>query len=158
MAGHSSKKKSGIPTQTQVSAGGVAFQPASEEGLKVVVVAVGRSRRWQLPKGLVEPNELPEEAALREVEEEAGVQTKLLAPIKTIEYWYVGTHKGQRVRFHKFVHFYLLAYRSGNVQDHDWEVHEARWMPISQAVDKLAFANEQTVVKKARQMIEERHT
>ena len=33
---------------------------------------------WDFPKGMVEPGETPEEAAVKETEEEAGVQGALL--------------------------------------------------------------------------------
>jgi 8-oxo-dGTP pyrophosphatase MutT (NUDIX family) len=77
-----------------------------------------------------------------------------VAPIDVVEYWYVAVDGGERVRFHKFVHFFLLAYVGGDVRDHDHEVHEARWVPIHDAALLLAFASERDVTERARQMIE----
>jgi 8-oxo-dGTP pyrophosphatase MutT (NUDIX family) len=116
----------------------------------VALVCAGAQRRWQLPKGIVEPDEAPEAAALREVREEAGVDATLVAPLDTIEFWYVGDHEGARVRFRKRVHFFLMRYRAGDVADHDHEVHEARWFPLDEAERALAFRNERDVVAKAR--------
>ncbi len=141
-----------IKTVTQVSAGGVVFR-RREGQVEVVLISVGDPPRWQLPKGLVDAGEAPEVAALREVREEAGVEAELVAPIDRIEYWYIAAEQGQRIRYHKFVHFYLLAYRSGEVSDHDYEVHEARWVGLDQALQMLAFANERRVVEQAREMI-----
>lgn len=146
---------SAAPTKTQVSAGGVAYRER-EGRTEVAIVSVGERRRWQLPKGLVGEGEPPEAAAMREVREEAGVETQLVAPIETIEYWYQARERGAPVRFHKFVHFYLLRYVAGDVADHDHEVHEARWAEIGEARDALAFANEKRVVARALEMIEER--
>jgi len=115
---------------------------------EVVLVSVGPQHRWQLPKGLVEPGEPPEQTAAREVREEAGVDADLVAPIDVIEYWYVATHSRERVRYHKRVHFFLFRYRSGDVADHDHEVHEARWVPAADAPEMLAFANERRVVER----------
>jgi 8-oxo-dGTP pyrophosphatase MutT (NUDIX family) len=145
---------SGVLTKEQVSAGGVAFRRAGGR-VEAALISVGERARWQLPKGLVGRNEPPESAALREVREEAGVECELIAPIDTAEYWYYGGARGGgRVRFHKFVHFYLLRYVSGDVADHDAEVNEARWFEIGAACAALAFKSERQIAERAREMIE----
>ncbi len=141
-------------TQQQVSAGGVAFRQLDGQ-IEVALIAVGEGR-WQLPKGTVEKDESNEDAAQREVREEAGVETELLGRIDTTEYWYFTHNHGQRIRYHKFVHFFLMRYLSGDVADHDWEVNEARWVEIGEAQRTLSFKNEQQVVAKAEKMIAER--
>ena len=143
-----------LPVVDQVSAGGVAYRRTGAI-IEVALISVGKDNRWQLPKGIVDPGETPEVTAVREVQEEAGLQTELLEQLDKIEYWYVGNKGSQRVRFHKFVYFYLLRYSSGNIQDHDWEVHEARWVEISQAQQMLAFKSEKLVVAKAAEKISE---
>jgi 8-oxo-dGTP pyrophosphatase MutT (NUDIX family) len=140
------------PTRLQVSAGGVAFRQR-EDQIEVVLISVGEEPRWQLPKGLVGEEEPPEAAAIREVREEAGIETVMIGPIDTIEYWYWTKQRGQRVRFHKFVHYYLLRYVAGDTRDHDHEVNEARWVEIGQAQEVLAFKNEKGVVARAGEMI-----
>ena len=144
-----------LRTERQVSAGGVAFRRhAPNEIAEVALVCVGPQRRWQLPKGIVEEGESPEAAAIREVREEAGIHATLIAPLETVEYWYVGTPRGgERVRYHKFVHFFLLEYQGGDVRDHDAEVEEARWVAASDAVDLLAFKSEQRVMREARALL-----
>lgn len=142
-----------IPTRLQISAGGVAFHKKGSK-IFVALISVGDARRWQLPKGIVGAHEASEAAALREVREEAGVTTELVEQIDKVEYWYYSTDRGQRVRFHKFVHFYLLRYKSGDVSDHDSEVNEARWIEIDEAIGMLAFDSEKKVVRRAKEMIE----
>ncbi|MFT2007495.1 NUDIX hydrolase [Pontibacter sp. 13R65] len=137
-----------LPTHEQVSAGGVAYR-TTNAGTEVALISVGSGKRWQLPKGLVDSRETPEATAVREVQEEAGIATKLIQKIHTIEYWYVGSKGGKKVRFHKFVHFFLLQYLSGKTEDHDWEVNEARWVPLDQAKTMLAFRSERDVLQKA---------
>jgi 8-oxo-dGTP pyrophosphatase MutT (NUDIX family) len=142
-----------LPTESQASSGGVAFRRKRDGAIEVALIAVGDKHRWQLPKGTIEPGESPEHTALREVREEAGLDTELVELLDVIEYWYVGDSHGRRVRFHKKVHFYLMKYRAGDVADHDHEVREARWTPIDEALDRLAFKNERNVVERARDRI-----
>ncbi len=151
--GSASKKSPSIkvPVREQVSAGGVVFR-RDEGKVEVVIVAVGQNR-WQLPKGLVDNGESPEVTAVREAREEGGVTSEVVQSIETIEYWYAGLDNGIRVRFHKRVHFYLLRYLSGDTKDHDWEVNEARWVPVEDATSQLSFDNERRVMERARELI-----
>jgi 8-oxo-dGTP pyrophosphatase MutT (NUDIX family) len=144
-----------LPVREQVSAGGVVFRRDGEQ-TEVVIVAVGGNNRWQLPKGLVEKDEKPEIAAVREAREEGGTDSEVVEHIETVEYWYAGLDRGERVRFHKRVHFYLLRYLAGDTSDHDWEVNEARWVPIEEAASQLAFDNERRVVEAAKLLIGKR--
>lgn len=134
-----------METRKQVSAGGAAFREIDGK-IEVALVLMIPEMRWQLPKGIIDPGETPEQAALREVREEAGIECELVEPIETIEYWFVDSRSGTEVRIHKFVHFYLMRYVSGDVADHDHEVAEARWFPVDEAVSTLAFDSERTVV------------
>ncbi|WP_299704714.1 NUDIX hydrolase [uncultured Pontibacter sp.] len=149
--------KASIPTLEQVSSGGVVFRLAAS-GIEVALISVGKPARWQLPKGLVDTGETPEVTAVREVREETGVTASLLEKIETIEYWYVGSKGAERVRFHKFVHFFLLSYESGDIGQHDWEVNEARWVDLLAAKELLAFKTERSVLEKASEMIAARKT
>jgi len=143
-----------VPIRDQTSAGGVVFR-GEKDRAEVVIVSVGQ-HRWQLPKGLVDKGENPEVTAVREAREEGGVTSEIVQHIETIEYWYAGIENGIRVRFHKRVHFYLLKYISGDTKDHDWEVNEARWVPLEDAANQLAFDNERRVMERARELIGQR--
>jgi 8-oxo-dGTP pyrophosphatase MutT (NUDIX family) len=120
----------------------------------VVLVSVGNPPRWQLPKGLIDKGESPVEAALREVREEAGIEARLESLIEKVEYWYQAKRGDERIRYHKFVHFFHMWYVAGDVADHDAEVNEARWFPVDQAVSHLAFRSERAIVEKAASGIE----
>jgi 8-oxo-dGTP pyrophosphatase MutT (NUDIX family) len=141
-----------LPVREQVSAGGVVFR-GEKDSAEVVIVAVGGQNRWQLPKGLVDAGEKPEITAVREAKEEAGVESEVVQHLETIEYWFAGLDGGQRVRFHKRVHFYLLRYIAGDTANHDWEVNEARWVPIVDATRQLTFDSERRVMERARELL-----
>lgn len=139
-------------TQIQLSAGGVAYLKKANT-IEIVIVSVGKDNRWQLPKGIIDKDESSEEAALREVREEGGIETELIDLIDKVEYWYYSKGGGKRIRFHKFVYFYLLKYRSGNTEDHDKEVNEARWVNINLAQQMLTFKSERAIAVRAKEMI-----
>lgn len=137
-----------IPIINQISAGGVAFRQHQDQ-IEIVIILVGPNNRWQLPKGALNPDERIEDAAVREVREETGINASLIAPLDHIDYWFYATKEGRRARFHKIVHFFLMRFDSGDVADHDHEAEEARWVEIGQAVDMLAYESEKEIVRKA---------
>ena len=143
------KAKQKVSTQTQESAGGAVFRASRPRVVEVALISVGASPRWQLPRGLVDFGESPEDAAVREVREEAGIDAAIIEKIETVEYWYQATVDGQRIRYHKFVHFFLMRYLSGDVANHDREVNEARWVEIDDALGMIAFKSERGVLEKA---------
>jgi 8-oxo-dGTP pyrophosphatase MutT (NUDIX family) len=146
---------SSIQTETQISAGGVAHR-RQNGSVEIALISVGTPARWQLPKGIIDEGETSEQAALREVREEAGINTELETLVDKIEYWYVANRNGERIRYHKFVYFYLLRFVSGDTSDHDHEVNEARWTEIGAAIEMLSFKSERIVVEKARDILKSR--
>jgi 8-oxo-dGTP diphosphatase len=147
-----SSENAKVVTMDQVSAGGVAFR-RDKSKVQIAIVSVKPSLRWQLPKGIVDPGETFEVTAVREVREEAGIETDLVELIETVQYWYQRVQHGKRIRYHKYVHFYLLQYRAGDVSDHDHEIAESRWVSFEEALELLAFKSERGVVEKAREKI-----
>jgi 8-oxo-dGTP diphosphatase len=137
-----------VLTETQISAGGIVVRGSGPDA-EVALISVGSPPRWQLPKGLIDAGESPESAAIREVREEAGVEAQTVNLIEKVEYWYQAARGKDRVRYHKFVYFYLMKYLSGDVTDHDHEVNEAEWVPLADAENRLAFRSEKAVAKKA---------
>ena len=146
-------------TLTQISSGGVAFRShAGRIEIALIHTMMSGKDRWQLPKGIVEIDEPAEDAALREVREETNLSTISLGLIDTVEYWYYATRmhatrNGEHVRYHKFVHFYLLKYQSGEIQGQAGEVNEARWVEITEAIPMLAFESERKIAQTAQQLI-----
>jgi 8-oxo-dGTP pyrophosphatase MutT (NUDIX family) len=129
----------------ELSAGGVVVR--GEE--VVVIVPVKRGAAGQrvlgLPKGHLDGDETAEQAAAREVREEAGVTARLVESLGEVEYTY--ERKGRMVP--KRVAFFLFEYLEGDVADHDHEIEEARWMPLREAVIALTYDGERAVVSRA---------
>lgn len=137
----------------EVSAGGVIYREEASS-LQVCLIATWGGKRWQLPKGLVERGEPVATAAAREVREETGLEGEVEGQLDKIDYWFVWKEDdGRSVRHHKLVHFFLMRHTGGDTSLHDHEVDEARWFPISEAIKKVAFANERKVVEKARRVL-----
>ncbi|MGH9947605.1 MAG: NUDIX hydrolase [Pyrinomonadaceae bacterium] len=135
-----------MQTCEKISAGGVAYRMNGTE-IEIALIKTSSEGRWQLPKGIIDPGETAEIAALREVREEAGIDCELLQPIDVIDYWFVDRHGVEPIKTHKFVHFFLMKYLSGNVADHDDEVVEARWSTPAEAAAMLEFEVERKIVK-----------
>ena len=104
---------------------------------------------WALPKGIIGPSEAAEEAALREVGEETGVEARSLGKLGDVRYVY--TWAGERI--FKVVSFYILRYRAGRLGDlapeHAHEVAEVRWLPLAGAPELLAYRGEREMAEKA---------
>ena len=97
---------------------------------------------WSLPKGRVEAGETPEVAAVREIAEETGIAGRVVAPLGTIDFWFVA--EGRRI--HKTVHHYLLLAEGGELSDDDIEVVEVAWVPLEELAQRLAYDDERRLV------------
>ncbi len=102
---------------------------------------------WGLPKGHLEGSEGPEEAGLREVCEETGLDDVVLGPrLRTID-WYFRL-KGQLI--HKHCTFFLMSSEEGDPVPEEAEgISECLWVPLLEAVDTVDYQNAREVVRDA---------
>jgi 8-oxo-dGTP pyrophosphatase MutT (NUDIX family) len=107
-----------------------------------------------LPKGLVEQGESLEATALREVREETGLEAEIVERLEPIEYWFWWNEDGQKVRYHKKVYYFLMAYRGGDVAQHDFEVEEVRWFPLDEAVERASHRTERELLEQVKEQVE----
>lgn len=132
----------------QFSAGGIVFRKAGER-TEVLVTQHSGHKGWAFPKGMIEKQEKSEDAAQREVEEEAGVKGKIIQRLKPISYFF---RQGEDKIF-KTVTFFLMEYQSGDIKNHDWEVSEAVWLPKEKVEGRLSFKTEKQVWGEAQKFL-----
>ena len=89
---------------------------------------------------------------MREVTEETGLQVRIVDKIGVIQYWFAR----DGVRYHKWVHHFLMEATGGDTASHDLEYDRIEWFPAAAAVKRLSFRNEINIVEKARAMVETR--
>jgi ADP-ribose pyrophosphatase YjhB (NUDIX family) len=106
---------------------------------------------WGLPKGHVERGETPEQAALREVAEETGIQSlELRGALGTID-WYF--REGLDL-IHKYCHFFLMETDAAATEPQlDEGISECLWLPLPEALRILTYDNARTILEKAGQQV-----
>jgi ADP-ribose pyrophosphatase YjhB (NUDIX family) len=137
----------------ETSAGGLVVDLDGDVPHGALIGRVDRRGRllWSLPKGHVEPGETPEQAAIREVQEETGISGEILGSLGTIDFWFIA--EGRRV--HKTVHHFLLRAVGGELSDADVEVSEVAWVPLPQITEQLAYPDERGLVDTAGRLLAE---
>ena len=114
------------------------------DGVPYVALIATRGRlRWGLPKGAVSEGETSEQAALREVQEETGLEAVIVKPLDTIEYFFRAG--GTLIR--KTVDFYLMNYVSGTLTPQLSEVDDVQWVELSEAIQRASFDSEKKLLE-----------
>jgi len=143
-----------LPVVDETSAGGLVVRVEDGRALTAVIARRNRGGRleWCLPKGHLEGDETPQEAAVREIAEETGITGRVLRHLATIDYWFSGDDR----RVHKVVHHYLLEATGGELtieNDPDHEAEDVAWVVLDEVASRLAYPNERRVVATARDVL-----
>jgi 8-oxo-dGTP pyrophosphatase MutT (NUDIX family) len=104
---------------------------------------------WSLPKGHIEEGETPEDAAVREIEEETGILGRVIGELGTIDFWFIADDR----RIHKTVHHYLLLALGGELSDADIEVAEVAWVPLPELSKRLAYDDERQLLGRVPELL-----
>jgi len=140
----------------QYSAGGVVFKKEGDQILWLLIRPnIEGKVRWQLPKGWINEGEKTEEAALREVKEEGGIEAKILSKIDSIKIFFSNTFEGKpEEKILKTITFYLMEFQKETPDGHDGEVTEIAWLSFEEARERLTFKSEKEVLIKAKEILE----
>jgi len=131
-------------TRSEYSSGGVVI--SVRDGVPYVALIATRGRkRWGLPKGAVAAGETSEAAALREVQEETGLEARIVKPLDTIEYFF----RAGDTLIRKRVDFYLMTHVGGDLKPQLSEVDDVEWVELNEAIRRASFASEKKLLETA---------
>jgi 8-oxo-dGTP pyrophosphatase MutT (NUDIX family) len=145
-----------MQTRTATSHGGVVLRSLGNDGYEVVLCGRNVPGTWQLPKGTPDPGETPEQTALREVQEETGLETKIVDRVGEINYSFF--RDSAETRYDKSVSYYLMEVKGGDLSLHDQEFDVVVWRDVREAAGNLTFENESRILEKALALAQSRET
>jgi 8-oxo-dGTP pyrophosphatase MutT (NUDIX family) len=136
--------------ELEVSAGGIVFRRVPGEGAKYLLIRDSYNN-WGFPKGHLEGNESPAEAAMRETAEETGLGNLVLqGPIRVIDWHF--RFRGRHI--HKYCHFFLFESPDGEAcPQADEGITACQWRPLGEALEILSYDNARGVLKRAGEMV-----
>jgi 8-oxo-dGTP diphosphatase len=128
-----------LPTPTDVvqAAGGLVVR-RHDDVLEIALVHRPEHHDWSFPKGKLEEGESFEDAALREVREETGLDCRILRFIGHTEYV---DRKGRP----KAVAYWVMAAEGGSFSPNG-EVDELRWVSLAEANFLLSYPRDRELV------------
>src|SRR2546427_12471023 len=151
MARRTRKRISQPRAQRETSAGGVVFRRGPDGQVRFLLIR-DSYKNWGFPKGHLERDEPPAEAARREVAEETGLEELLVhGPIKVID-WYF-RFRGKTI--HKYCHFFLFESRRGDpVPQAEEGITDCAWYPLEEARKTISYDNARGVLERAAEMVQ----
>ncbi len=121
------------------AAGGIVFRKSRSGETEIAVIHRPAYDDWTLPKGKIEPDERPEDCALREVREETGLRCELLQPVGCTAYV---DRRGRD----KVACYWLMEARGGRFRP-GIEVDRLLWLSVPAAIDRLTYGRDKTLLQ-----------
>jgi 8-oxo-dGTP pyrophosphatase MutT (NUDIX family) len=136
--------------ELEVSAGGIVFRRVPGQAPRYLLIRDSYNN-WGFPKGHLEGDESPAQAALRETAEETGLDHLVLqGPIRVIDWHF--RFRGRHI--HKYCHFFLFESAEGEVCPQvDEGITACQWRPLNEALEVLSYDNARGVLKRAGEMV-----
>ena len=133
-----------------LAAGAVCWREAEPGQVEILLIHRPHHRDVSLPKGKVDPGEALTETAVREVQEETGLEVALGVPLGTVEYLLPNGRD-------KRVHYWAAevepeAVANSTFQAND-EVEELRWADLDTARDELSYEHDVDVVDRFAELV-----
>src|SRR6266568_543861 len=138
-----------VPLQSQANAPAGSQWQGDEVGVEVALVGRSHPGMWALPKGTPRSGETIEQVAVREVQEETGLQVRLITYIGSISYSFIR----DQVRYQKQVRHFLLEAIGGDISLHDHEYDVVEWFSLSEACRRLTYQNEVNILYQAEDVL-----
>jgi 8-oxo-dGTP pyrophosphatase MutT (NUDIX family) len=128
-----------VPSLTH--AGCVVYRDDKKK-IHYLVISSSTGKHWVLPKGHIDPGEIPEAAALRELKEETGVLGEIIQPLSIQNF----DKSGEKV----VIQYYLVR-MAGSTKPMD--NRKLRWERKKSALKKLSFVEAQNALADAIEIV-----
>ena len=131
--------------QLETSAGGVVVRCTSKGPAFLVIL--DSYKNWGFPKGHLDGDETPEQAARREVAEEAGLSDLVMHKELAVIDWFF-RFRGRLI--HKYCHFFLFESKEGDpVPELGEGITDCRWVGYVDALATIRYENARNVLREA---------
>ena len=120
------------------AAGGVVCRSTRSGETEIAVIHRPQYDDWTLPKGKIEPDESPEDCALREVREETGLRCGLMRPLGCTAYV---DRRGRD----KVACYWVMEVRGGRFRP-GIEVDKLQWLSVDDAIKRLTYGRDKTLL------------
>ncbi len=136
--------------QETVSAGAVVFRDT--RGKREFLLMKSRAGDWEFPKGTVEAGEELQQAAIREIVEETGIEDFYLVDGFRDDYDYVFEAGGNRI--YKTVHLFIAKSEEASAEL-SYEHLDHQWRDYEQAINTVTFDGPREILRRADEFLDE---